>query len=256
MIEPVFDRSMTFERRWKHALFVVTRFFVVPLLRLVVRLRIRGLNNVPTRGGAIVICNHVGWFDPLLLLCASPRPILFMAKEEIFKVRIVRGFALQAGAFPVKRGRPDRTALRHAQSRLNDGLLVGMFPEGTRSLTGGLKAPFDGASLVALRSGAPIIPCAVVGAEVLPGSGLRGRKRFVYPRITAVFGEPFMLDGVSADGSNRSLEDLTDAMMIEIARLLPVRYRGVYADRSGSSHDAVRKVDVRFTGVDAPDTKR
>lgn len=186
-----------------------------------------------------MICNHLGWFDPLLLLASSPRPILFMAKEEVLSIRVVRWFALQAGVFPVKRGQPDRRALRHAQSRLADGLLIGMFPEGTRSTTGGLKNPFDGASMVALRTGAPIIPCAVVGTEHLPGSSVRGGRRSRYPRVTVVFGEPFTLRAERDDGTRRSLDELTDAMMIEIARLLPERYRGIYTDRAADVHPAV-----------------
>jgi 1-acyl-sn-glycerol-3-phosphate acyltransferase len=242
----VLDRSMSFERRWKHALFISARFVVVPLLRIFVRIRIRGIRHVPKRGGAIVICNHLGWFDPLLLLASSPRPILFMAKEEVLNVRVVKWFALQAGVFPVKRGRPDRSALRHAQSRLADGLLIGMFPEGTRSTTGGLKSPFDGASMVALRTGAPIIPCAIVGTEEMPGSGLRDGRRSKYPRVTVVFGEAFTLQSVAEDGKRRGLEDLTDAMMIEIARLLPGRYRGIYADRADVPHPAVQRSGVKF----------
>ncbi|HUG15496.1 MAG TPA: lysophospholipid acyltransferase family protein [Thermomicrobiales bacterium] len=240
---------MSFERRWKHALFVATRFFFVPLLGIVLRLRIRGLKNVPKRGGAIVICNHLGWIDPVLLMAASPRPILFMAKEEAMNIPVARWFARQAGTFPVKRSSPDRKALRHAQSRLESGLLVGMFPEGTRSTTGGLKNPFDGASLVAARTGAPIIPCAVLGTEALPGSASRDSSQGGYPRVTVVFGEAFTLATETEDGGRRSLDELTEAMMIEIARLVPDRYRGIYAAKAASSHPAVRRDDVRFTGL-------
>jgi len=250
MIEPILDRSMTFERRWKHALFVSTRFVVVPFLRIALRMRIRGLRNVPKRGGAIVICNHLAWLDPILLLAASPRPILFMAKEEAMNIPVARWFARQAGAFPVKRGSPDRKALRHAQSRLASGLLVGMFPEGTRSTTGGLKSPFDGASLLAARTGAPIIPCALIGTDALPGSGSKnGGAQGRFPRITVVFGEAFTLATEGEDGRRRSLDDLTDAMMIEIARLLPLRYRGIYAESSSAQHPAVQRDNVRFAGL-------
>jgi 1-acyl-sn-glycerol-3-phosphate acyltransferase len=249
MIEPILDRSMSPARRWKHVLFVCARFLVIPVLRVLIRLRIRGVSNVPASGGAIVICNHLGWFDPLLLIAASPRPILFMAKEEVLAIRGLSWIARRAGAFPVRRGRPDRTALRHAQARLDDGLLVGMYPEGTRSTTGGLTRPYDGASLIAVRSGVPIIPCAVIGSEVLPGSGVRSGRRLSYPRITVVFGEAFMLVAENEDGSKRQLSDLSEAMMNEIARLLPERYRGIYLDNAGTRSAAVSRDHVQFAGV-------
>lgn len=254
MIDPIFDRRMSSVRRAKHAVFVSARLLVLPGLRLGIRMKVFGLDNVPKRGGALVICNHLGWFDPVLLMAASPRPILWMAKAEFVKYPVLRWFAMQAGAFPVRRGQPDRQALRHAQSLLNDGMLVGMFPEGTRSKTGGLKEPFAGASLVALRSNAPIIPCALVGTEGLPLSGSKPSIRRRYPKVAAIFGEPFVLEQVTSDGQKRSLDDLTDAMMIEIARLLPEHYRGIYAERSAAPHPAVRRERIVFTGLpDADD---
>jgi 1-acyl-sn-glycerol-3-phosphate acyltransferase len=170
-----------------------------------------------------------------------------MAKAEFVRYPVLRWFATQAGAFPVRRGTPDRKALRHAQGLLDDGLLVGMFPEGTRSRTGGLKEPFDGASLVALRSNAPIIPCALVGTESLPLSGSKPATRQRYPKVAAIFGEPFMLEHLAPDGTKRSLGDLTDAMMIEIARMLPEQYRGIYAGRCAEAHPAVRRGAIGFT---------
>lgn len=251
MIDPVFDESLSRNRRVKHGIFLSLRAFVLPSLRLGLRMRVFGLKNVPRRGGALVICNHVDWFDPVLLLSASPRPIHWMAKSDVLKIPVVRWIARATGAFPVERGTPDRAALRHAQGLLNDGLLVGMFPEGTRSITGSLKEPFAGASLVALRSNAPIIPCGLIGTVDLPMSGLKDRRdrKRGYPKVSAIFGEPFMLDHIDAEGRKRSLEELTDAMMIEVARLLPETYRGLYAARSTESHPAVRRDAIQFTGV-------
>lgn len=251
MIEPVLSTQLSRARRGKHAMFLAARLVVLPALRVGIRMRVYGLSNVPKRGGALVICNHVDWFDPVLLLAASPRPILWMAKAEFLRMPILSWFGKQAGAFPVERGKPDRSALRHAQQLLDDGLLVGMFPEGTRSATGALKAPFSGASVVALRSNAPIIPCALVGTDDLPMSGqkerIRPRRR--YPKVNAIFGEPFVLEAVDANGRKRGLDELTDAMMVEIARLLPESYRGIYAERCSTSHPAIRRDAIQFTGI-------
>ena len=248
MISPVFDRQLSGARRAKHLLWFVTRLWVLPLLRVTIGMRIYGMKNVPRRGGAVIIANHLDWFDPILLVAAGPRPIHWMAKAEVFGYPVLRWFARQAGAFPVDRGRPDRAAMRHAQTLLDDGLLVGVFPEGTRSRTGGLIKPLSGASLVAARSGAPVIPCGLAGTERLPLSGKKpvGRHR---PRVTVVYGEPFSLETHRPDGSKYRLEELTDAMTVEVARLLPPAYRGVYAGHTLESHPAVQRDRICFTGT-------
>jgi 1-acyl-sn-glycerol-3-phosphate acyltransferase len=248
VIDPLFNRQLSGVRRAKHLLWFCTRLWVLPLLRLTIGMRIYGLKHVPKRGGAVVIANHLDWFDPILLVAAGPRPIFWMAKAEVFKYPVLRWFARQAGAFPVDRGKPDRSALRHAQQLLDDGLLVGVFPEGTRSRTGGLIQPFPGASMVATRSGAPIIPCAIVGSERLPLSGKKPQERG-RTRVSIMYGEPFKLDTHRADGTRYHLDELTDAMLIELARQLPAAYRGVYADRVLGSHPAVRRDGVCFTGT-------
>lgn len=249
MLRPVFDRRLSGIRRWKHLLWSLARLVVLPLLRVTIGMRVYGMKHVPRCGGAVVISNHLDWFDPALLVAAGPRPILWMAKAEVFNYPVLSWFARKAGAFPVERGKPDRSALRHAQALLADGLLVGIFPEGARSRTGGLIQPLSGASLVAVRSNAPVIPCAIVGSERLPLSGKRpaGRGR---PRVTVVYGEPFSLTQQRAGGGKWTLEELSNAMMIELARLLPPAYRGAYADHPLEPHPAVSRGAVRFTGAE------
>jgi 1-acyl-sn-glycerol-3-phosphate acyltransferase len=249
VIAPLFNRQLSGVRRAKHLLWFCARLLILPLLRLTIGMRVYGFKHVPKRGGAVVIANHLDWFDPVLLVAAGPRPSLWMAKAEVFSYPVLRWFARQAGAFPIERGKPDRSALRHAQQLLSDGLLVGVFPEGTRSRTGGLIQPLSGASMVAVRSGAPVIPCAVVGSERLPLSGKKpsGRQRL---RVQVVYGAPFMLETRRPDGSRYGLEELTDAMTIELARLLPPAYRGVYAERALDSHPAVCRGAVCFAGTE------
>ncbi len=252
MIDPLVNRRLSFRRRWKHGIFLLLRIFVLPTLRLVLRFKIHGLGNVPRRGGALIVGNHVHNSDPILMLSASPRPILWMAKEEVWDLPVLRWFASQAGAFPVKRGTFDRDAIRTAVDTIREGLLVGMFPEGTRSMSGGLKQPFAGASLVALRAGAPIIPCVIVGSSDLPLNGSkagRSARRGCIPRVEVWFGEPFLLESRDADGRRYSMAELTDAMMIELARLLPPLMRGVYRDAAANgSHPAVSRGTIQFPG--------
>lgn len=251
MLRPVFNRRLSFRRRWKHLIFVLLRIFVLPTLRLALRFKVHGLSNIPHSGGALVIGNHVHNGDPILMLSATYRPILWMAKEEVWDMPVLRWFATQAGAFPVQRGSFDRNAIRTAVDTIQEGLLVGMYPEGTRSTTGGLKEPFPGASLVAVRSGAPVIPCVIVGSDDLPLNGVKQRRRRgCYPRVEVWFGPPFMLNPRGEDGHRYSMAELTDAMMIELAKLLPASMRGIYADCDlTSSHPAVQREGIVFPGA-------
>lgn len=236
-------------RKIKTLIFLTARLFVVPLLRLLIRFRIEGLEHVPRSGPALVAANHLHNADPVLIIAAFTRPVLFMAKKELFAVPLVRWFVRQSGAFPVDRGRPDRQALRQAEQLLREGMLVGIFPEGTRSVTGGLQPPHPGIGLLIRRNpDVPIIPVAIWGTEVLPFNGTKGRKPLRgWPRVTVRIGAPIRL--LMPDDRERTAEEIADAVMVAIARLLPEQYRGVYRDRVDSNwpreHAAVRVVSGR-----------
>lgn len=215
------------------------RAVVRRLLLLVIRpfmdLTIEGLENVPASGPLLFVANHVHNADPILLEMAITRPVHFMAKQELFRNPVLAWLLRRAGAFPVDRGRPDRAAIRRAEALLAQGIAVGMFPEGTRSKSGRLQPAFPGAGLIAVRSGALILPAAIVGTEnpslhqagARPGAGAGDpaqRRR----RVAIRFGEPFSLPAGSS-GTRFSATQATELIMTEIARLLPVTHRGVYA---------------------------
>ncbi|HAX25043.1 MAG TPA: lysophospholipid acyltransferase family protein [Thermomicrobiales bacterium] len=256
MIDPLFDNNLSPIRRFKHGLFLLARAILLPILRVLIRFQISGTENVPRSGGAIVICNHLGWFDPILLDAACPRPILFMAKEQVMAFPVLRWFARQAGAFPVKRGTADRKSLQRAQRLVTEGMLVGVYPEGTRSATGALVAGRAGAGLVVVRSGAMVVPCIMIGNEDLPLSGDRHTRTrtWRWPRVTTHFGEPFSLSVERPEGGRYRFDELTDAMMIELARMLPAEYQGVYADRAAQSHPAVHRGLTAVRDISVPIT--
>jgi len=150
-----------------------------------------------------------------------------MAKKELFRPRLGGYFVRGFGAFPVQRGQLDRQAMRQAYRVLAEGRALAMFPEGTRSLTGKLQPGLPGSALVALRSGAPILPVGIFGTEKIKGVAWIWHR----PRITVNVGPSFHLPPASRRPTRAELNGLTDFIMRRIAELLPAEYRGDYGDK-------------------------
>jgi len=148
-----------------------------------------------------------------------------MAKKELFHPRLKGYFISGFGAFPVHRGQLDREALRQAYQVLANGLALVMFPEGTRSRSGQLQPGLPGPALIAIRSGAPILPVGITGTEKIKGATWFLRR----PQITVNIGHPFYLPPVSSRLTKTELTDLANYIMGHIAELLPLEYRGDYA---------------------------
>ncbi|MEA2515493.1 MAG: 1-acyl-sn-glycerol-3-phosphate acyltransferase [Thermomicrobiales bacterium] len=214
----------------------VVRAILLAILRLAIGLRVEHVERAP-KGAVLVVSNHLHNADPVLTNAAYPLPIHYMAKKEVFRIPVLKWILRWAGAFPVDRGRADRSAIRRAEAALAAGIAVGMYPEGTRSNTRALRAPLAGAGMLALRNDVPILPIVVTGTERLPFNGAKGRAQASSPMpdpghkgIRILFGEPFRIPR-EVDGRKLTAEEATDRIMVEIARLLPPDYRGVYADR-------------------------
>lgn len=219
--------------------FVIARVILIALCRVVLGMRIEGAHNVPLRGGVLVLGNHLHNADPVLICIAMPRPIHFMAKKELMLVPVVSWFARLSGAFPVDRGRADRTAIRRSFATLEQGIALGMFPEGTRSSSRHIEKVLPGAGLIALRGGAPVVPMAITGSEHMPFNGAKSAARSTGRRRRGIrirFGEPFLVPP-TVDGKRTTSEMAIDLIMREVAAMLPESYRGVYssADKSSTS---------------------
>lgn len=154
------------------------RFLAGTLLRLLYRVEIRHRGNIPESGGLIICSNHIHNFDPVLMAIGVRRQLHFMAKVEIFSWPVIGWIARKGGAFPVKRGSADIQALKHSLALLKSDRVLGIFPEGTRSKTGEVNAPFQGVTMLAERAGVPIVPAAIQGEYKL------GKT------IRIVYGEP------------------------------------------------------------------
>jgi 1-acyl-sn-glycerol-3-phosphate acyltransferase len=196
------------------------------LLFLFSRWRLIGVERVPLDGPLLVVANHQNNADPPILVATVPRVVHGMAKEELFR-GWVGVLSRWYGAFPVRRGTPDREAIRTALHYLELGSTVALFPEGTRSKTGILQEGKVGAGLLALRSGAMILPMGIVGTGQLKNP-IEILKR---PRIDIIFGEPFRLPPHIGGGKTAAAAEATEVIMRRIAELLPPEIRGPYSVR-------------------------
>jgi 1-acyl-sn-glycerol-3-phosphate acyltransferase len=187
------------------------------------RKTVEGLENVPPKGAFILVSNHLNNADPPVLTQTMPRQIVWMAKQELFDIPLVGWLGHVFGLIPVRRAEADLKALRRAQQALRKGQVLGMFPEGTRSKTGGMKEGEPGTAVIALRTGAPLLPVAIWGTEhaKLPRDLLR--RTTVNIRI----GKPFSV-GAGERLNKARIAAATHEIMLRIAELLPEEYQGVF----------------------------
>jgi 1-acyl-sn-glycerol-3-phosphate acyltransferase len=160
---------------------------VSPLMHTYFRGRIYGVQNVPLDEPLIVVSNHASYFDPPILSCAIRRPVAFMAKEELFKVPVLKQAITLYGAYPVKRTSADRSAIRSACESLHEGWATGVFLEGTRTSDGRITHPKLGAAMIAAKTHASILPVSLWGTQKIL------RRGSPIPRpvpITVRIGEP------------------------------------------------------------------
>lgn len=200
------------------------------ILALFMRVRVEGLEKVPASGPFLLVSNHLNLIDPPVLGALLPRRVTFMAKEELFRVPIVGLVVKSYGAFSVRRGQPDRQAIRTASDVLRNGGVIGIFPEGTRSKSGKMNEAYPGAALLALMTASTLVPVGISGTDHVrsPLSLLRR------PGIEIRVGEPFVLER-KGDGKT-DLNGLTTVIMSHVAGLVPADRRGFYGgDRPESS---------------------
>ncbi|NLM22027.1 MAG: 1-acyl-sn-glycerol-3-phosphate acyltransferase [Peptococcaceae bacterium] len=151
--------------------------------------RVQGLENVPAEGPFIVACNHLSLWDPVIVGCALPRPIIFMAKAELFDIPFVGIIIKGLHAFPVRRGHSDIAAIKKALTVLKNNAVLGIFPEGTRSKTGELQEAMTGVVLIMEKSGAPVLPVKIYGSR-----GLLKQKRGT---MGVIIGKPIYIDKIA-----------------------------------------------------------
>lgn len=242
---------MTDVERGSHVFYQLMKHVLLgPLLRLLFRPRIEGLEHIPEEGAAIVAGNHLSFSDHFLMPVVLDRRITFLAKQEYFtgpglKGRLTAAFFRAAGQIPVDRSGKEagKAAIREGLGVLSRGELLGIYPEGTRSHDGRLYKGKVGVAVMALTAGVPVVPCAMVGTfEIQPPGKVVPRIR----RVTIRFGEPLDFSRFAGSAGEKAVvRAVTDEIMYEILRLSGQEYVDAYA--------AV--VKAAESGGDAPSDK-
>lgn len=197
------------------------------LVAMRLKLTVRGLENFPARGPALIVLNHLGDADIVVILSQlRTQEIDPLAASNLYDIPALRFVAEAYGVIWLHRGRPDRRALSCALESLQRGRFVTIAPEGRESVVGGLEQGLDGAAFLALRAEVPIVPIALTGTENPRIYNFKhwGKRA----PVTMTVGQPFRL--AHSDDRHANLKNGTEQIMHQLARLLPKEYQGVYRE--------------------------
>nr|WP_279231720.1 lysophospholipid acyltransferase family protein [Thermus thalpophilus] len=184
--------------------------------------RVEGAENVPQEGPVILAANHLSILDPIAIGAGVRRPVSFLARADVFRLPLLAWLLPRLYAIPVERGQSDLSAIKSALRALERGMAFGIFPEGTRSRTGKLQPFKTGVAAIALRTGSPVVPVAVIGTDK---AWPVGRKLFRLRRpIRVVYGKPILVPRAERI-SRQELENLTREIEAKVRELLPPEYR-------------------------------
>lgn len=183
--------------------------FVKTIVKIYMKIRykitVNGLENVPASGPVIITATHISDLDPPLVAVTSKRPLAFFAKEELFKIPVLGFIISKLNAFPVSRGKSDRAALKKSVEVLEQGNMLLIFPEGTRSKTGELGEFQEGASFIAMKANAQIVPTAITGKY--------DRKN----GVTITYGKPMDIKTLNDEGVKRKeITEITRERIVEL----------------------------------------
>ncbi|GAA3586552.1 lysophospholipid acyltransferase family protein [Klugiella xanthotipulae] len=213
---------------------IMKHLIVGPLLKTIFRPWVTGAENIPKEGGVILASNHLSVIDSVFLPIMIDRHVFFLAKSDYFTGRGIKGwltksFMLASGQMPIDRsgGKASEASLNTGLDLLSRGLVLGIYPEGTRSPTGKMYRGRTGVARMILESGVPVLPVAMVDTEKAMPIGRRLPK---IRRIGTVIGEPLDFSRFQGmDGDRFILRSITDELMYELQKLSRQDYVDVYA---------------------------
>jgi len=250
-------------------------FILGPVLRLLFRPWVKGLDNVPADGAAILASNHLSFSDSIFMPVMVPRPVAFLAKSEYFtgtgiKGRLTAAFFRLTNQLPMDRsgGAASAQSLNAGMDVLKKGSLLGIYPEGTRSPDGRLYRGKVGVARLALQARVPVIPVAMIGTDKVQPIGKRVPN---IRRIGMIFGEPLDFSRYYGMEDDRLIQrSVTDEIMYELMRLSGQEYVDEYAavvklrlagkaqdaapDKTLAGPDAVQDAAAGNTPNEAPNT--
>lgn len=187
----------------------LSRFICMLFFRIFFRNEVIGAEHIPKRGPVLLCANHIHVLDPPLIGVSIKRPVTFMAKAELFKIPLIAAYLKKLKGFPVKRGAPDKAAIRTSLQVLKNGDAFVIFPEGTRSKTGELGPAFTGAGFIALKEKCTVIPIAIIGQYRL------------FRKMKVAIGPPVMIEDLRGDKvTKENAREATERMMNSIQSLL------------------------------------
>ena len=209
--------------------------FLSPILLLLFRPKVRGLDLVPGSGPVIIASNHLSFSDSIFMPLVVPRKVTFLAKSEYFTSPGLKGFIkkitfIALGQVPVDRsgGRASEAAIITGLRVLERGDCIGIYPEGTRSPDGRLYKGRIGIARLAIESGAPVIPVAMFNtAEIQPTGQVVPKVR----RVEMIFGEPLYFENYGDPTDQKVLREVTDRIMNTIQALSGQEYADIYASK-------------------------
>jgi 1-acyl-sn-glycerol-3-phosphate acyltransferase len=207
------------------------------LTTLTCRVNAESLERIPDRGPLIIVANHVNFLDlPIMYPRVYPKPVTGFAKVETWDNPIMAYVFDILEAIPIRRGEVDITALRKALDILDQGKLIAVAPEGTRSGNGRLQRGKSGVVMLALKSGAPLLPIVYYGGEKFKENIRRLKRTTVHIDV----GKPFCLDTHGERITREVREKMVDEIMAQVAVLLPQEYRGYYSNLMPKSEKYIR----------------
>jgi 1-acyl-sn-glycerol-3-phosphate acyltransferase len=202
------------------------------LTSLLCRIDDAQLAQVPDRGPLIVVTNHVNMLEiPIIYTHLQPRPVTGMVAAVRWNNCWSRWLLDVCGTIPLRRGEADVAALRRAIAALKEGRILIVDPEGTRSGHGRLQKGHAGVVLLALRSGAPLLPVVFYGSEHYRENLRRLRRTDFHISV----GRPFYLDAGGVRVTRQVRRQMIDEVMVQMSALLPPAYRGVYSDLNAAT---------------------
>jgi len=213
----------------------VLHMLLLLLIRMLIKLEIVGMENIPRTGPVLLLISHTNFLDPVLACVVVHRVVVPMAKAELFRIPIFSRLLRWYGVFPVRRGEADVGAFRSSFRALREGHVLLIAPEGTRSGHGCLQQGKHGTAYIATRMDVPLVPMVIIGGEHFYRYLFQLRRT----PIRIVLGRAFRLRKPEGVVRQQMLHQMTEEIMYQMARLMPPERRGVYSDLSKATEEYI-----------------